>query len=322
MLRTAVVSLLCLLALPGANAQSFPSKPLRIIVPFSTGGPNDILARQVGEGMSQMLGQPVLVENRPGAAGAVGLDAAAKAPPDGHTMAIISLATYVLMPLTTNDKLPYETERDLTPMGMIAKVPNVLAIAPGMGVTDLAGLVAYIKARPGKIFYASPGIGTSAHITGEFFQRRFGVKMEHVTYKGSQPALVDLMGDRVHMMFALPVDTVPLAKDGRIRIVATADARRSIVFPDVPTFREAGVADFEATSWFGLVMASGAPRPAMTKLNETLNAVTDKPDFRAKLAAQGTEPAGGSIAEVGRFVQNEKVKWEPIIRASGAKSGS
>ncbi len=320
LLRTVYASFLCLFSIHLAHAQAFPSKPIRLIVPFSTGGPNDILARQVGEGMSQLLGQPVVVDNRPGAGGAVGLDAAAKAAPDGHTMAIISLATYVLLPLTTNDKLPYESERDLTPIGMIAKVPNVLAIAPSIGVNDLSSAIAYIKARPGQTFYASPGIGTSAHIVAEFLQRRLGLKMEHVIYKGSQPALVDLIGGRIQVMFALPVDTVQLAKDGRIKIVATADSRRSPVFPDVPTFHEAGVPDFEATSWFGLVVPSASPRAAMARLNEILNAVTDKADFRARLTAQGTEPAGGSIADVARFIQTEKIKWEPMVRASGAKS--
>lgn len=320
MLRVAVAFLVYVMALTGVHAQGYPSKPIRLIVPFSTGGPNDILARQVGEGMSQLLGQPIIVENRAGAGGAVGLDVAAKAAPDGHTMAIVSLATYVLLPITTNEKLPYDTERDLTPIGMIAKVPNILAVTPGIGATDLASTIAYIRARPGKVFYASPGIGTSAHIAGEFFQRRFGLKMEHVIYKGSQPALIDLVGGHVQLMFALPVDTVGLAREGRIKLIATADSRRSLVFPDVPTFHEAGVADFEATSWFGLVMPSGVPRAAMIKLNEALIAVTDTAEFRAKLAAQGTEPAGGNLAEVARFIQSEKVKWEPIVRSSGAKS--
>lgn len=301
-----------------AKAQSWPSRPIRFVVPFPPGGPSDILSRLVADRMSSGLGQAVVVENRPGAAGIIGLDAAAKANPDGHTIVLVALSTYVLLQYT-HDKLPYDTERDFVPVGLINRVPYVLAVNPKLAAAGVGELISLAKARPGELFYGSPGIGNTAHIAAELLQRRFTLRMEHVVYKGNQPALTDLASGRIQVMFTLPIDALPLAKDGRVRVIATADAQRAQVLPDVPTFRESGIPDFEVTSWFGIAAPTGVPAAVVSRLNVELNKVLSSADVRDRLIAQGSVPGSGSAEEFGRFVQGERAKWGPVMRNANVK---
>ena len=312
------VALVCL-PLATLAQGTYPTKAVRVVVGFPPGGSTDIVARLLAPGLSEILGQQFVIENKPGANSNIGSEYVAKSAPDGHTISVVSASFSTNVSLYPN--MGYDPIRDFAPITRVAAIHNVLVVNPTIKANTVKELVALVKASPGKIVFGSTGNGSTSHLGAEMFKTMVGgMDFIHVPYKGASPAYIDLIGGQTHAMFALELSVAPFVKSGKIRPIAAASAKRTAASPDLPTFAEAGFPGFEATSWFGLVMPSGAPRAAMVKLNEALIAATSTAEFRAKLAAQGTEPAGGNLVEVGRFIQSEKLKWEPIVRSSGAKA--
>lgn len=300
-----------------ADAQSFPQRPIRFIVPFAPGGGNDIVGRIVAQQLSEALGQSVVVDNRGGAGGTIGTDVAAKAPADGYTMLInnISLAVNAtLMP-----KLPYDTLRDLAPVSIIGRQPNILVVYPGVKAKSVKELLALARAKPGAINYGSGGIGTASHLATELLQLSTGTRMNHVPYKGLAPALVDLMGGRTDFIISTMASALPHLKSGKLRPLAVTTPARSSFFPEVPTMIEAGVAGYEFTTWYALVVPAGTPKPVMQRLNAELGKIAAAPAVREQFARQGLETAHASIAEAGAYLAAEVRKWGKVIKASGAR---
>jgi len=301
-----------------AFAQSWPSRPIHYIVPFPPAGATDITARIVADKITGPLGQPVIVENRPGAAGNVGTEQVAKATPDGYTVLQLTVAQSISQTLYT--KLGYNVERDLAPVALIAHVPNVMEVNPSVPVHSVQEFIALAKSKPGKIYFASSGSGTSIHMSGEMFKMMTGVDIVHVPYKGSGPALADLVGGQgVSVMWDNLPSSMAFIKSGKLRALAVTSAKRFPALPDLPTMQEAGVPGFEATAWFGMVAPKAMPRPIVERLNAEVNKALAMPDVREKLLQQGAEAAPGSPEDFGRFIHNEVAKWAKVVKASGAR---
>ena len=320
-----IIAALCALAAavvaPGAFAQApaaYPTHPVRIVVPFPAGGTTDILARAVAQRFSEVFGQPFVVDNRPGAGGNIGAELVAKSAPDGYTLLMGTVGTHAINPsLYTN--MPYDHVKDFTPVFLAAGVPNVLEVNPSLPVHSVAELVAYAKANPGKLNFASSGSGTSIHLSGELFRTMTGVTMQHVPYKGSAPALQDLVGGQVQLMFDNLPSSMALIKAGKLRALAVTSAHRSAALPDLPTIAESGYPAFEASSWFGLLAPAGTPAAIVNKLNAEGNQWLASADAKDKLLAQGAIAAGGSPDDFARHIAAETVKWAKVVKASGAK---
>jgi tripartite-type tricarboxylate transporter receptor subunit TctC len=304
----------------GAWAQApYPNHPVRIVVPFPAGGTTDILAREVAQTLSQSLGQPFVVDNRPGAGGNIGSDIVAKAAPDGYTLLMGTVGTHAINP-SLYAKMPYDHVKDFAPVILVAGVPNVLEINPSLPVHSVQELIAYAKANPGKINFASSGSGTSIHLSGELFKTMTGVQMTHVPYKGSAPALQDLVGGQVQIMFDNLPSSLALIKAGKLKPLAVTSAARSTVLPDVPTVAEAGVPGFEASSWFGLLAPAGTPKDIVAKLNANVAKWLATPEAKEKLAAQGAIVASGLTPEdFAKHIATETTKWAKVVKESGAK---
>jgi len=301
-----------------ALAQSWPSRPIHYIVPFPPAGATDILARIVADKITGPLGQPVIVENHPGAAGNVGTEQVAKAAPDGYTILQLTVAQSISQTLYT--KLGYNVERDLAPVALIALVPNVMEVNPSVPVHSVQEFIALAKSRPGKIYFASSGSGTSIHMSAEMFKMMTGVDIVHVPYKGSGPALADLVGGQgVSVMWDNLPSSMAFIKSGKLRALAVTSAKRFPALPDLPTMQEAGVPGFEATAWFGIVAPKATPGPIVERLNAEVNKALAMPDVREKLLQQGAEAAPGSPEDFGRFIHNEVAKWAKVVKASGAR---
>ena len=300
-----------------AAAQAYPSKPIRWIVPFAPGGPADLLARAVGQKLQDAFGQSVVVENRPGAAGNLGVDQAAKSPADGYTLVVVPTGNITVNP-TLFPNLPYKVS-DLAPVTLMANVENVLVVNPGIAAKSMQDLVALAKAKPGSLSFASPGPGSQAHLAGEFIKFAAGVDLTHIAYKGTGPALNDLLGGQISMMFSQTSSALPHIKAGKLRAIGTASARRSAVMPDVPTVAEQGFPGFEATSWYALMVPAGTPQDVIAKLHaETVKAVRS-PDLKEKLAGLGAEAVGNTPAELAAQIQREGARWAEVIRKQGLK---
>ncbi|HYA47920.1 MAG TPA: tripartite tricarboxylate transporter substrate binding protein [Burkholderiales bacterium] len=301
-----------------ALAQSWPSRPIHYIVPFPPAGATDILARIVADKITGPLGQPVIVENHPGAAGNVGTEQVAKAAPDGYTILQLTVAQSISQTLYT--KLGYNVERDLAPVALIALVPNVMEVNPSVPVHSVQEFIALAKSRPGKIYFASSGSGTSIHMSAEMFKMMTGVDIVHVPYKGSGPALADLVGGQgVSVMWDNLPSSMAFIKSGKLRALAVTSAKRFPALPDLPTMQEARVPGFEATAWFGIVAPKATPGPIVERLNAEVNKALAMPDVREKLLQQGAEAAPGSPEDFGRFIHNEVAKWAKVVKASGAR---
>jgi tripartite-type tricarboxylate transporter receptor subunit TctC len=298
-------------------AAGFPSRPLRMIVPFTPSGPNDQLARMVGIKLTESWGQQVVVDNRPGAGTVIGTDLAARSPADGHTMLMISLSTAVNPVLVK--KLPYDTAKDLVPLINLALSPNVLVVHPGVAANNVAALLAMAKARPGEIIYASGGPGSTTHLAGELLANMGGVKMTHVPYKGANPATLDILGGRVSCMFGTILPTLPHIKSGKLRAIGMSSLKRAPSLPDVPAIAET-LPGFEAVSFYGVAVPDGVPKPVMNKLNAEMARIITSPDIREQLRQQGADAVGDTQAEFTDFFRKQMSKWARVIREAGLQA--
>jgi tripartite-type tricarboxylate transporter receptor subunit TctC len=302
-----------------AAAQSWPTKPIKIIVPFTPGGNTDIVARIVGERLSKTLGQPVLIENKPGAAGLLGATAVAKSPADGYTFLMGTVGTHAIN-AGLYSKMPYDTVKDFTPVTLVASVPNVLVVHPSLPANSVKDLIGYLKANPDKANFASSGSGTSIHLSGELFKIKTGVAMTHIAYKGSPPALTDLMGGQVQLMFDNLPTSLPYVKAGKLKALAVTTAKRIPALPDVPTVAESGLPGFETGSWFGLFAPAGTPKEIIGRVDSEMRKMVQSPEMREKLIQQGAEPVGMGSEEFAAYVKSELAKWGDVVKASGAKA--
>jgi len=304
---------------PAIHAQApYPSKPIRIVVPFPAGGTTDILARAVAQKLTETGGQPVVVDNRPGAGGNIGAELVAKSAPDGYTLLMGTVGTHAINP-GLYAKMPYDHQRDFAPVILVAGVPNVLVVHPAVPVNSVQELIAYAKANPGKLNFASSGNGTSIHLSAELFKTMAGVQMTHVPYKGSSPALQDLVGGQVQLMFDNLPSSLALIKAGKLKALAVTSKERAAALPDVPTIAESGLPGFEASSWFGLLAPAGTPQPIIAKLNAEIAKWLATPEAKEKMLGQGANAAGGSPDDFARFIATETAKWQKVVKESGAK---
>jgi tripartite-type tricarboxylate transporter receptor subunit TctC len=317
--RLFALPLIALCLTGGAHAQTFPSKNITIVVPYQPGGTNDIIARAVGQKMSEQMGVPVIVENKPGAGGNIGAQYVAKAAPDGYTVLIAPTGV-----LTTNrwlyTKLGYDAERDFTPVTLAGRVPNVLLVTNNFPAKNMEELIRYVKANPGRVNFASMGSGTTGHLNGEMFKMLADLDIKHIPYKGSAPALADMLGGHVEMMFDNLPTALPLAKSGKLRAFAVTSSDRNSALPDVPTLAEAGVKGFEATAWFGFVVPAHTPKAVVDKLNAEIVKALHDPKVKDQLTAQGLRIGANSPAEFNQFIISETAKWKKVVERSGAKA--
>lgn len=302
---------------PPALAQAFPSKPVRIIVPFSPGGPADLLGRVIGERLQRDWAQPVVVLNKDGAGTILGVDMAAKATPDGHTLLLGNVA--MIINASSGRKLPYETMKDLTPISLVFTQPLILVLHPSVPLGSVKELVAFAKSNPGKLRYGSSGVGTSIHLTTELFRSAVGIEMTHVPYKGVAPATTDLLGGRIDLMFPGITPAAPHIKSGKLKALAVTSRKRSAALPDVPTFIESGVSDFEATGWYGVLVPAGTPKDILAKMHAELVKVLNMEDVKERLASQGGEAVSSSPAQFAAFMREELKKWTHVIKSSNIR---
>ena len=315
--------LLSLLAALGATpcaafAQAYPTKAVRLIVPFPPGGAVDILGRAIATRLTEQLGQQVVIENRAGAGGALGGEMAAKAAADGYTLLMGSTTTMSINQYLYT-KLPYDPARDFVPVTLVAFVPHVLVAGPAAPAQTLRDFIAYAKANPGKVNYASAGNGTPHHIAGEMFKQMAGIDMVHVPYKGTGPALTDLVGVQVSFMSVEILAAMPMVSAGKLHALGIATAQRNPGAPNLPTVAEAGLPGFEVTSWYGVLAPAGTPREVTARLSAEIARIVASADFRERLAALGATPVGNSPDEFGIFMRRESAKWEKAVKASGAR---
>jgi tripartite-type tricarboxylate transporter receptor subunit TctC len=316
-LFAAAALLAAALAPTPAAAQGYPAKTVRYVVPFPPAGATDILARWVAEKISPALGQPVVVENRPGAAGGVGTDFVAKSAPDGHTILMATAAQAISETLYV--KQPFSFARDLAAVAQIARVPNVMEVHPSVPARTVREFIALAKARPGQLNFASSGAGTTLHMSGELFKLMTGTDLVHVPYKGSAPALTDLMGGQVSVMWDNLPASMPYIKAGRLRAIAITTATRYPGFPDLPTLSESGVPGYESSAWFGVVAPAATPREIVTRLNTEINRAVNLPDMKERFAQQGAIPVTGSPEDFAAWIRAEIAKWGKVVKASGAR---
>lgn len=299
-----------------AKAQAYPNKAIKFIIPYAVGGSTDQTGRLVAQSLAQKLGQPVVVENRAGAGGSLGHDLVAKSPADGYTLLFSAAGPLTVTP-HTYPKLGYDPIKGFEPIILVATQPLLLVVRPSLKVNSVADLIREVQARSGKLSYGSFGNGSAAHLAGEYFKTLAKVDMVHVPYKGSGPALVDLVGGQIDLMFDVFSTAAPLAKSGKLRPIAITSTERSPQFPDVPTMQQAGVAGFEAGTWFGVLAPAGTPKPLIDQLSKALNAVLEEKGLREILAAQGAIVRGGTPAQFNNFFLSEYDKWGKIVKASG-----
>jgi tripartite-type tricarboxylate transporter receptor subunit TctC len=309
-------SVLPLLVAGPAQADTWPTKPIRLIVPYAVGGSTDSTARLVAKSLGQRLGQPVVVENRVGAGGAIGQDVVAKSPADGYTLLFSAAGPLTVTP-HIYAKLNYDPLKSFEPITLVATQPLLLVVNPSLKVNSVAELIKDARAQPGKLNYGSFGNGSAAHLAGEYFKTLTKVDMKHVPYKGSGPALVDLIAGQIDLMFDVFSTAAPLAKSGKLRALAITSAERSPQFPDVPTMQEAGVAGFEAGTWFGVLAPAGTAKPIVDQLSKTMNDVLTEKELRDTLASQGAVVRGGTPAQFNQFFLAEYQKWGKIVKTAG-----
>ncbi len=316
----------CAALLPLAHAQApWPSKPIRIVVPFAAGGTTDILARALAPELQKALGQPVVVDNKPGAGGNLGAGEVAKAPGDGYTFLMGTVGTHGIN-ASLYPKLPYDPIKDFVPVSLVAGVPNVAVMNPESarrwGIESVADLVRVLRANPGKLNMASSGNGTSIHLAGELFKSMTGTFMVHIPYRGSGPALIDLMGGSMDIMFDNLPSAMPQIKAGKLKALAVTSAKRSSALPDLPTIAEAGgtqLKGFDASSWFGLLAPTGTPMDVVNRVQQETAKALSAPDIKQRLEAQGAIPSGNTSAEFAKHIADETAKWAKVVKASGAR---
>jgi tripartite-type tricarboxylate transporter receptor subunit TctC len=315
-----VKTLAALLALCSgiAFAQTYPSKPIRTVVPYPAGGYYDTMARQIGNALSRSLGQPVVVENRAGANGIIGTDYVAKSPPDGYTIMVGGIGPHGINP-SLYKKLPYDVMRDFAALVHMANQPNILVVNSASSYRSVQDLVAAARAKPGAVTYASNGAGSSQHLCAVLFALTMEIELTHVPYKGAAPAITGMLAGEVDHLFGGPADMTPHIRSGRFRPLAVTGAKRLPSFPDVPTMAQAGVANYEVSTWFGYFAPAGTPAEILDRLNAEINKALHDPGIRNLLEAQGSvELVGGSREQFAGFVRNELAKWADIVKRSGA----
>lgn len=296
----------------GAAAQDWPNKPIRMIVPYPPAGGTDIVARIVNDKLGPALGATIVVDNKGGAAGNVGTDLAAKSPPDGYTI-LFTLSSHTINP-KLYAKLPFDVERDFTAVSLAAMIPQILVAHPSVPVNNVQELIAYAKANPGKLNFASVGIGSPGHIAGELFKLKTGTNMVHVPYKGGGPAVADTIGGQVQLLFVSMPAAWAHVKSGKLKALGVTSSKRSIAAPDVPTIAEQGVADYAVNSWYGAFVPAKTPPAVVTKLNAAMVTALQNPETKEKLLAQGAEATSSSPAELEALVREELKQWEYVIR--------
>jgi tripartite-type tricarboxylate transporter receptor subunit TctC len=312
------------LAVLGANcafaqgAASYPAKPIRIVVPFPAAGTTDILARAVGNEMQKAWGQPVIVENRPGAGGNLGSDIVAKAAPDGYTLLVGAVSPQAIN-VTLYPKMPYDVMRDFAHITLIAAVPNLLEVHPSVPVKTVKELIDLAKSKPGQLSYASSGNGTSIHLSAELFKTMAGVDMLHIPYKGSAPAVTDLIAGQVQLMFDNLPSSIAQVKAGKLRPIAVTTLKRSPALPEVPTIAESGLPGYDASSWFGMHAPAGTPKDIISKIHGVVTKSLQTPDMIERLSTQGAQPVGNTPEEFTEFLRAEIAKWAKVVKASGAR---
>lgn len=311
------VALLC--AAGWAHAQNYPNRPVRFVVPFAAGGSTDIVARTLGAKLSEVLGQSFIVDNRPGAGTVIGTESVARSPADGYTLLVVPA------PFTINPgllpKLPYDPLNDFTPITLINTTALVVVVNPSVPARNIKELIALARAKPGMLNYGSSGTGGSNHLAGELFSAMAGVKMVHVPYKGNAPALTDLVGGHVDLVFNGLTSAYPLIKSGKLRPLAMTSMRRSHVLPDMPTLDESGLKGFEAVAWNGLAGPAKTPQEAVDRLSNAVRKVLTNPEMRERLRSEGSDPVGSTPAEFAKHLRDEIAKWARVIKISGAKAG-
>ena len=300
-----------------AAAQDYPSKPVRLIIPFPPGGINDTVGRLVATQLSTRLGKQFVVDNRGGAGGTVGTELTANAPKDGYTLLVISLAHAVNPWLY---KLPYDPIKAFAPVAIVASAPNVITVHPSLPVHSVKELVALAKEKPGQVQYASAGVGSFMHLGGELFKLSAGVNLLHVPFRGAGPAMIDILGGHTKVAFATTLTAPPYVRDGKLRALGIGAATRSPALPDVPTVAEAGVPGYEVSNWIGIVAPAGTPQPIIDKLHQEITAIQDSPEVARQFAAEGAEAMRMSSAAFGAYMVAEMAKWERVVREGGIKA--
>jgi tripartite-type tricarboxylate transporter receptor subunit TctC len=299
-----------------AHAQ-YPARAVRIVVPFPAGGPTDVLSRVVAHKLGSHWAQPVVVDNKPGAGGAIGADFVAKSAPDGYTLVMATSSTHSIGPVL--QKLPYDAQKDFAPVVHAWSAPNALIVSPVLGVNDVRGLIALAKSKPGQLNFASSGNGTIPHLSAELFKLLAGIDVQHVPYKGTGLSIPDIARGQIAFIFDSIITAQQHARTGSVKLLAVSTARRSSLVPDVPTMMEAGVAGYESTTWFGLLAPAGTPRELISRINNDVGAVLKESDVRERFAAAGAEPIGGSPEAFAGIIQAERTKWAKVVEAARIK---
>jgi tripartite-type tricarboxylate transporter receptor subunit TctC len=316
--RTCAAAVLAPFAASRAWSETYPSRPLRFVMPFAAGGPTDVLSRAYAKSLSELLKQPVIVDNKPGAGGNLGVDLVAKSQPDGYTIGLGTNGPLAIN-LTLFGKLPYDPQKDITPVTRFALVPNVLVVPPSLGVKDFEELVRLVKANPGKTSYASGGNGTSQHLAGEMLKVLGRLDITHVPYKGESPAIADVIGGQVSMSFSSLAASLPHIRSGRLIPLAVSSAQRSPALPNVPAVAEKGFAGYEAVAWYGIIAPPNTPAEIVRLLNEESHKAFASPEVKDKLAALSATATPGTAEEFAGFIRSEIARWAPVVKASGAK---
>ena len=317
-MRTALALLLALFFNLAQAQEAWPSRPVRFILPFPPGGGTDILGRLIAERLAANLGQPVVTENRGGAGGNVGAEAAARSAPDGYT--IVLVAPSLAISPTLYSKLNYDPVKDFAPVSLVATVPNVMITQASLPVQTLQDFIAFARSKPGALNFGSGGAGTSNHLAGELFNIVTGAKLVHVPYKGVNLAMQDVLAGNVHLVFIGIPAAAPHIKAGRLRALAVVARERSQALPEVPTVAEAGLRDFEVTTWYGVLAPAATPRPIVSRLNSELGKIMHSPELKERLAATGTEPLTSTPEEFAAYIKREIAKWGEVIRKAGVKA--
>lgn len=318
LMRLAAVTLLAVQPL-WAMAADYPDKPIRIVVPYAAGGSTDTLARLVAERLGRHLGQPAVVDNRPGASEQIAITQVARAAPDGYTLLLSTLSGLAVNPGLYGPRLQYNVQKDLAPIVLAATVPSVVVVHPSLPVKNMAELGSYLKSRPGSISYASAGNGTPSHLAMEYYKRATGVDPVHVPYKGGAPALQEVMGGQVQLMIALVPEAMPMVKGGRLRALAVTSPKRLAAYPDLPTVAESSGQELDATFWYGFVAPAGTPAPIMARLNQAINQILGEKDVQARLAEMNLDVVGGAPAQLTALIQRDAARWKKVIDEAGIK---
>ncbi len=316
--HTVLMAIPALLGTTIATAQTYPAKPIRIVVPYPAGGTSDILARAIGPGLTVALGQPVIVENKPGSTGNVGAELVAKSPPDGYTVMLADIGSLAISP-SIFPALPFDPVKDFAPVIMVAYSPHLLAVNPALPARDVKELIALAKAKPGTLNFAVSGVGGANHLAGVDFALRTGIKWTYIPYKGGAQAITDVVGGQADVLFNGMVATYPMVKGGKLKALAISSSKRFAGAPDIPTVAESGLPGFETGSFQGIVAPAGTPPEIVTKLHQAITKILATPEMQERLATAGAELRPGTPAEFGAFIRAEKAQWAKVVKESGEK---